>query len=65
MKDAYPELSRAEKLIEVTVFDEEERFISTLSKGIKIFNEESKSLKSGDIFSGSTAFKLYDTYGFP
>ncbi|MED5484777.1 MAG: alanine--tRNA ligase, partial [Pseudomonadota bacterium] len=65
MKDAYPELLRAEKLIEVTVFHEEERFLSTLSKGIKIFNEESKTLKSGDIFSGSTAFKLYDTYGFP
>ena len=65
MKDAYPELSRAEKLIKVTVFHEEERFLSTLSKGIKIFNEESKTLKSGDIFSGSTAFKLYDTYGFP
>ena len=65
MKDAYPELLRADKLIEVTVFHEEERFLSTLSKGIKIFNEESKKLKSGDIFSGSTAFKLYDTYGFP
>ena len=65
MSDAYPELSRAEKLIEVTVFEEEERFISTLSKGIKIFNDESKSLNPGDVFSGSTAFKLYDTYGFP
>ena len=65
MSDAYPELIRAEKLIEVTVFQEEERFISTLSKGIKIFNDESKSLNSGDTFSGSTAFKLYDTYGFP
>ena len=65
MSDAYPELSRAEKLIEVTVFEEEERFISTLSKGIKIFNDESKSLSPGDVFSGSTAFKLYDTYGFP
>ncbi len=65
MSDAYPELIRAEKLIEVTVFQEEERFISTLSKGIKIFNDESKSLSSGDTFSGSTAFKLYDTYGFP
>ena len=64
MSDAYPELIRAEKLIEVTVFQEEERFISTLSKGIKIFNYESKSLSSGDTFSGSTAFKLYDTYGF-
>ena len=65
MSDAYPELLRAEKLIEVTVFEEEERFISTLSKGIKIFNDESKSLNPGDVFSGSTAFKLYDTYGFP
>ena len=65
MQDAYPELSRAEELIKVTVFYEEERFLSTLSKGIKIFNEEIKDLNKGDIFSGSTAFKLYDTYGFP
>ena len=65
MKDAYPELSRAEELIKVTVFHEEERFLSTLSKGIKIFNEEIKDLNKGDTFSGSTAFKLYDTYGFP
>jgi Alanyl-tRNA synthetase len=43
MKEAYPELSRAEKLIEVTVFHEEERFLSTLSKGIKNVNEESKT----------------------
>ena len=65
MKGAYPELSRAEKLIGLTLYNEEERFLSTLSKGIKILENEAKSLKSGDIFNGSIAFKLYDTYGFP
>ena len=65
MKDAYPELGRAEKLIELTLFHEEERFLSTLSNGIRILEDESKTLKSGDVFSGSIAFKLYDTYGFP
>ena len=65
MKGAYPELSRAEKLIGLTLYNEEERFLSTLSKGIKILENEAKILKSGDIFNGSIAFKLYDTYGFP
>ena len=65
MHKSYPELIRAKELIKLTLFNEEERFLSTLSKGIKILNQESKSLKPGDIFDGSSAFKLYDTYGFP
>jgi len=65
MKDQYPELIRAEKLIDMTLFHEEERFLSTLSKGLKILDEETKKLKSGDKFDGKSAFKLYDTYGFP
>ena len=65
MHKSYPELVRAKELIRLTLFNEEEKFLSTLSKGIKILNDESKSLKPGDIFDGSSAFKLYDTYGFP
>ena len=65
MYKSYPELVRAKELIRLTLFNEEEKFLSTLSKGIKILNDESKSLKPGDIFDGSSAFKLYDTYGFP
>lgn len=42
---------------------EEERFLSTIEKGIELFNEEVKKTKK--IFSGEVAFKLYDTYGFP
>ena len=65
MHKSYPELVRAKELIRLTLFNEEEKFLSTLSKGIKILNDESKSLKPGDIFDGFSAFKLYDTYGFP
>ena len=65
MKDAYPDLVRAKSIISQTIFNEEEKFLSTLSNGIKILDEEIKSLNSGDILDGATAFKLYDTYGFP
>ena len=65
MSKTYNELIRAEKLINITLLNEEEKFLSTLSRGLKILEEEAMLLKSGDIFNGKTAFKLYDTYGFP
>ena len=65
MAPSYPELHRAEELIKLTLFHEEERFLSTLSKGIKILDEQSKLLNPGDTFDGFSAFKLYDTFGFP
>ena len=65
MSKTYNELIRAEKLINLTLLNEEEKFLSTLSRGLKILEEEAMLLKSGDIFNGKTAFKLYDTYGFP
>ena len=65
MGDPYNELVRAEKLINLTLHSEEDKFLSTLSRGLKILEEEAKDLYSGDIFDGKTAFKLYDTYGFP
>lgn len=65
MGEAYPELYRAQALIAETIKTEETRFIKTLDKGLKILDEEISGLKAGDTLSGETAFKLYDTYGFP
>ena len=62
---AYPELVRAEKLIEETLRLEETRFRKTLERGLAILDEKSAGLKKGDMFDGDTAFTLYDTYGFP
>lgn len=65
MGQAYPDLVRAEKLIEETLRLEETRFRKTLARGLTILDEKSSSLKKGDMFDGDTAFTLYDTYGFP
>lgn len=65
MGEAYPELYRAEGLITETLKMEETRFGKTLSKGLSMLDAETENLKPGDKFSGETAFKLYDTYGFP
>jgi alanyl-tRNA synthetase len=65
MGQAYPELVRAESLIEETLRLEETRFRKTLERGLTILDEKSHSLKKGDMFDGDTAFTLYDTYGFP
>ena len=64
MADAYPELKEKQKLIEDTLKKEEEQFEKTLIHGMKIL-EESIARLSDNIISGDTAFKLYDTYGFP
>ncbi|WP_423067583.1 alanine--tRNA ligase [Devosia sp. CN2-171] len=65
MGQAYPELVRGEQMIEETVRLEEQRFLKTLSRGLTLLDEASASLKEGDMLEGVTAFKLYDTYGFP
>ena len=65
MGEAYPELYRAEALITETIKAEETRFLRTLDKGIRLLEDASADLKEGDVLSGETAFKLYDTYGFP
>src|SRR5580698_2829589 len=65
MGQAYPDLVRAESLIEETLRLEETRFRKTLERGLSILDEKSGSLKKGDMFDGDTAFTLYDTYGFP
>jgi alanyl-tRNA synthetase len=65
MGAAYPELVRAQPLIEETLKQEETRFRQTLANGLKLLDEATADLGEGDTLSGETAFKLYDTYGFP
>jgi len=65
MGQAYPELVRGEDMIAETVHLEEERFLKTLSRGLSILNEETEGMQEGDVLAGESAFKLYDTYGFP
>jgi alanyl-tRNA synthetase len=62
---AFPELQRAENLIRDTLQTEEARFRITLARGLSILDEETAALAAGAQLSGETAFKLYDTYGFP
>ena len=61
----YGELKRAEATIVETLRQEEERFRRTLGRGMTLLDEATRDLKEGDMLSGETAFKLYDTYGFP
>ena len=65
MGAAYPELIRAEGVITDTLRTEETRFRTTLARGLSILDEETRGLGPGQRLSGETAFKLYDTYGFP
>ena len=65
MGEAYPELKRAEAAIVDTLRQEEERFRRTLGRGMGLLDDATANLHEGDVLSGETAFKLYDTYGFP
>jgi alanyl-tRNA synthetase len=65
MGDAYPELRRAQPLIQSTLEQEEERFRRTLSRGLDLLADATSQMRAGDSLSGETAFTLYDTYGFP
>ncbi|MBA4305576.1 MAG: alanine--tRNA ligase [Sphingopyxis sp.] len=65
MGAAYPELVRAQQLIEATLNQEETQFRRTLDKGLKLLDEATTGMQPGDTLAGETAFKLYDTYGFP
>jgi alanyl-tRNA synthetase len=65
MGAAYPELVRAQPLIEATLQQEEVRFRQTLVTGLKLLDEATAGLPQGATLAGETAFKLYDTYGFP
>src|SRR5471030_2690900 len=65
MGDAFPELVRAQPLITETLKLEEGRFKKTLGTGLKLLEDETKSLSAGGTLKGDVAFKLYDTFGFP
>lgn len=65
MGAAFPELARAQSLIETTLEQEETRFRRTLANGLRLLDEATANMGEGDTLAGETAFKLYDTYGFP
>lgn len=65
MGQAYPELVRAEALISETLKLEETRFRKTLERGLGLLGDATENLSEGQSLDGETAFKLYDTYGFP
>ncbi len=65
MGQAYPELGRAQPLIEETLEREEVQFRRTLQNGLKLLDEATAGLDAGGQLPGETAFKLYDTFGFP
>ena len=65
MGAAYPELVRAQPLIEATLQQEETRFRQTLVTGLKLLDEATAGIAKGGTLNGQIAFKLYDTFGFP
>ena len=65
MGAAYPELVRAQPLIEATLQQEETRFRQTLVNGLQASRRGDAKLAQGGTLAGETAFKLYDTFGFP
>ena len=65
MGAAYPELVQAQSMIEETLLQEETRFRTTLDRGLRLLEDEVTGLPQGGALPGATAFKLYDTFGFP
>ena len=65
MGAAYPELGRAQSMIEESLLSEETRFRKTLDRGLRLLDDELAKLPEGADLPGAAAFKLYDTYGFP
>ena len=65
MGEHYSELTRAQAFMIDVLYREEERFRETLGRGLKLLNEETRNLSVNDPLPGQSAFKLYDTYGFP
>jgi alanyl-tRNA synthetase len=65
MGAAYPELVRAQPVIVDQLLQEEERFRRTLGRGLQLLEEAEARLPLGAALDGETAFRLYDTFGFP
>ncbi|HTY26079.1 MAG TPA: alanine--tRNA ligase [Desulfomonilaceae bacterium] len=67
MSEAYPELRTHSSLVEKVVYNEEERFLDTLARGLILFEEEARHVRQAGqtVLPGAVTFRLYDTYGFP
>ena len=65
MGEAYPELKAQEKLIENVIREEENAFLRTLDRGIRMLEDNMARNAAAKVVSGTDAFVLYDTYGFP
>jgi alanyl-tRNA synthetase len=63
----YPELSSQKEIITKVIFEEEQAFLKTLGKGLKMIERRVEVLKKEghSVFPGKEAFELFDTYGFP
>lgn len=64
MGEAYPELAKAKEQVERVLLQEEQRFAETLEKGMRLLQLAIEEGTQG-VIPGETAFRLYDTYGFP
>ena len=65
MGEAYPEIKAQQKLIENVIREEENAFLRTLDRGIRLLEETMEKSASTRVIDGVDAFVLYDTYGFP
>lgn len=67
MGDAFPELTERQGHVQKLIETEEERFLTTVARGIEIFHQIVDDVKArgGKVVPGDQAFRLHDTYGFP
>jgi alanyl-tRNA synthetase len=65
MGEAYPELVAQQALVEKVIKEEEEAFLRTLDKGIRLMDNILEKSRENRVIAGVDAFTLYDTYGFP
>ncbi len=67
MGDAYPELKAQQELVTRVIKEEEDAFLRTLDRGIRLLDESMAAMKAAGttVLDGTQAFRLFDTYGFP
>jgi alanyl-tRNA synthetase len=65
MEDGYPDLRRGERDLKTVLRGEEEQFRATYAKGLRYLEQELAGLGAQRVLPGASAFRLYDTYGFP